>query len=345
MATTIKDIAKMCGVGVSTVSRAINGHPDINPATREKIMKVVEETGFVPNASARSLKQSESNNVALIVKGIANPFFTRMIHVLEDSIEKKGCATILRHVASDQDEVHIAAGLAAERKLKGIIFLGGNFTHDGMQLKNLGVPYVFSTIGMDSDGKDPVIANVSVDDVEAAKMAISYLIESGHRRIGLIAEGIDVPSVGQLRYRGYCEAFKEHGLEIDHRLITQVSDGEEHYTMENGYKAAKILLRTVPDLSAIFCFSDVLAMGACRAITDHGKKIPEDVSVVGFDGIEDAKYFIPRLTTIRQPVDEIARETIDMLFGMIEGKTPGRRVLMQAQLVLGESTANGPFRH
>lgn len=343
MATTIKDIAKICGVGVSTVSRAINGHPDINPVTRQKILKVVEETGFVPNASARSLKQSESNNVALMVKGIANPFFTKIIHMLEDAIEKHGCATILRHVASDQDEVHIAAALCAERKLKGIIFLGGNFTHDETQLKNLGVPYVFSTIGMDPTGKDPVKANISIDDMQAANMATSYLLDCGHRKIGLIGEGIEVPSVGQLRYRGYCKAFEEHGLAVDPRLIVEIVEGEDHYTMENGYRAAQRLLRTVPDISAIFCISDVLAMGACRAITDHGKRIPDDVSVVGYDGIEDARYFIPRLTTIRQPVDQIARETIDMLFGMIDEGKGGRRVLMKAQLVIGESTANGPY--
>lgn len=341
MAVTIKDIAKMCGVGVSTVSRAINGHPDVNPDTRDKIMKAVKETGFVPNASARSLKQSESNNIAILVKGYANPFFTRMMHLMERSIQNRDCQMILRYVDNDQDEVQEAIALSTERKLKGIIFLGGDFQHDPQELSRLDVPYIFSTIGKDRRKKDnlPNYANVSVDDYEAAKMAVEYLVGLGHTRIGIIAEGLNIPSVGKLRYEGYLAALKEKNIEFDENLVYEITEGLDHYTMENGYKAAHTLLRKAPDMTALFCIADVVAIGACRALADDGKKIPKDVSVLGFDGITNDKYFIPRLSTVRQPVDRLSSETVGKLFEMIDGTGKPESILLPAELVVAESTA------
>ncbi len=341
MATTIKDIARMCGVGVSTVSRAINGHPDVNPVTREKILKAVEETGFTPNASARSLKQSETNNIAILVKGYANPFFTRMMHRMESSIAHRDCQMILRYVDNNQDEVQQAISLCTERKLKGIIFLGGDFEHDPQELSRLEAPYIFSTTGRDrrstSQGVD--YANVSVDDFEASKMAVNYLIGLGNTRIGIIAEGLNIPSVGKLRFEGYKAALKENGIPFDDSLVFEITEGLDHYTMENGYKAAKTLLRNAPDMTAVFCISDVVAIGACRAIADNGRKIPKDISVLGFDGIDNDMYYIPRLSTVRQPVDQMAQETVSRLFDLIEGKGKPESVLLPAELVVGESTA------
>ena len=193
-ATTIKDIAKRCGVGVSTVSRALNNHPDINPETREKIMKVIQETGFVPNDSARYLKRSESNSIALMVKGISNPFFTKMIRVIESFVQERGYTTILRHVDTGEDEVLSAQSLVKERRLKGIVFLGGNFIHDENALRQLGVPYIFSTIGnleeranyVENGHKKVMAANIAVDDVDASRKAVEYLISLGHSNIGII---------------------------------------------------------------------------------------------------------------------------------------------------------------
>ena len=131
MDVTIKDIAKECGVSVSSVSRALNNHPDINPKTKARIMKVIRERGFVPNNSARNMRRSETNNIALLVKGITNLFFTEMIRFMVSELEKNGYTTILQHVVTDEDEVAVAQSLVIEKKLKGIIFLGGNFEAAG----------------------------------------------------------------------------------------------------------------------------------------------------------------------------------------------------------------------
>lgn len=346
---TIKDIARECGVGVSTVSRAINNHPDINPETRKKILSVIQETGFIPNNSARYLKRSESNNIALLVKGITNPFFTDMIRIIEEGVEKRGYTATLRHVGPAEDEVSIAQGLVKERRLKGIIFLGGNFTHEKSALEQIGVPFVFATIGEDPKEAEELsrersdqkltYANIAIDDVQAAYDAVEYLIGLGHTKIALVTEGLGIPSVGQLRFLGYRKAMADHALSYTEDQIYVVQEGIEHFSLSNGYAAARALLGHRPDLTAIFCISDVLALGACRAIADLGRSVPEDVSVIGFDGIEMGDYVNPRITTMRQPFEEISQESISILFGMIDQKSDPRDIIMNAQLKVRESTA------
>lgn len=339
--TTIKDIAKECGVGVSTVSRALNNHPDINPETRDKIMKVIKETGFVPNNSARNLKRSNTKSIALIVKGISNPFFSDMIKIMEKYALTQHYNTVLRHVESDEDEVDVALALVKECRLRGIVFLGGNFTHDNKKLKLLNVPFIFATIGNITNEKNKKIwySNIAVDDRAESCKLVSYLINQGHRKIALITEGLGEPSVGKLRYEGYRDALKQYGIPFDEKLVMEVDKEGEPYSMKNGYNAAKRLLNGDRKFTAIFCEADILAIGACRAIFDNGKTIPEDISVVGFDGIEIGNYYLPRLTTIKQPVDDMAKETIRLLFNLIAGKSEHKNIIMPAELLVRESSS------
>ena len=145
---TIKDIARICGVGVSTVSRAINNHPDINPETKEMIMRVIKENNYVPNNSARNLKRQDAKAIAVLVKGINNSFFSQMIKVLEEEIKEKSYAMVLQHVDYDEDEVEVALKLVKEKRLRGIIFLGGYLVHSEEKLAQLHVPFILSTTGM-----------------------------------------------------------------------------------------------------------------------------------------------------------------------------------------------------
>ena len=172
---TIKDIAKLCGVGVSTVSRALNNHPDINPETKEMILQVIKENGFVPNNSARNLKRVEANSVAVLVKGITNPFFTDMIEVIEAEIEKRGYSMVLHHVESREDEVDVALELVKEKRLRGIIFLGGEFAHSEEKLRLLSVPFVFSTAGTQPEKlNEKIYSSISVDDKTESSKVIRY---------------------------------------------------------------------------------------------------------------------------------------------------------------------------
>lgn len=337
---TIKDIAKQCGVGVSTVSRAINNHPDINPETRKMVMQVIEETGFIPNNSARNLKRTDAKCIAVLIKGITNPFFSNMIRIIEDETQRNKYALVLRHVEADEDEVDVALELEKEKRLRGIVFLGGRFTHSEEKINKLNVPFIFSTIGVDiSDRIGRVeFSNITVDDkLESGKMT-EYLLDLGHRRIAFVTERPE-ESIGRRRIEGYREAFVKRGLTVPEELICYVQDGLDHFSMENGYITTKKLLESQEKVTAVYAASDSLAIGVCRAVLEAGKRIPEDISVAGYDGIEMGEYYNPKLTTIKQPVEEMAKKTIRVLLDVIAGREEHQQIVFPAKLVERESTA------
>ncbi len=340
---TIKDIAKQCGVGISTVSRALNNHPDINPETRKKILQVIEEMGFIPNNSARNLKRTDAKCIAVLVKGITNPLFSNMIRIIEEETQRNRYALVLRHVEMQEDEVDVALELEKEKRLRGIVFLGGLFEHSEEKLGKLNVPFVFSMIGvnvLDRAGKVE-FSNIAVDDrLESEKMT-EYLLGLGHRQIALITERTERP-IGRLRMEGYREAYAKRGLKVPEQLICYVQEEIDHYSMENGYLTAKKLLQSGEKVTAIYAVSDSLAIGACRAVWEAGKRIPEDISVAGYDGIELGEYYNPKLTTIRQPAEEIARKTIHLLLDVIAQSKEHQQIVLPAKLVVREST--GAYR-
>lgn len=336
---TIKDIAQICGVGVSTVSRAINNTPGINPATKERILKVIEENNYVPNNSARNLKRTETETIAVLVKGINNSFFSPMITEFEKIIQEKKYTFVLQRVDQNQDEIDVAMEIEKEKRLKGIVFLGGFFSHSKEKLEKLTVPFVLSTIGMTGTMEQKEFASVAVDDEKESFKVVDYLCRIGHEKIAILAASEDDASIGKLRMRGYQSALKKNGIAFDRNLVFELIDGNERYSIKSGYITAKKMLQSKVECTAIFAITDAIAIGACRAIWEEGKKVPEDYSIAGFDGLEMARYYIPSLTTIRQPVEEMAKETLRMLFRMIEKKERVREsVIFPGELVIGEST-------
>ena len=335
---TIREIAKRCGVGVSTVSRAINDHSDINPETKKRIMEVIRETGYIPNNSARNLKRTDAKCIGVLVKGITNPFFTPVIEKIEQETDKKGYALVLRHVEAYENEVDVALELEKEKRLRGIIFLGGSSKHSAEKMKQLNVPVIFATIG--SDISEELSRNsystVSVDDAVESRKMVDYLVKLGHRKIAILTEGNDEPSVVKLRFEGYLDALKSNGIERDDSLIQYVD--KRIYTMKNGYQATKSLIESGADFTALFCISDVLAIGALRAFADSGIRVPEDVSVAGFDGQEISEFSVPSLTTLSQPLDDISEETIRLIFDLIEEKRGHKHLIFPGELIVAEST-------
>lgn len=335
---TIIDIAKMCGVGVTTVSRAINNHPDINEETKAMIMKVIKENHYVPNNSARNLKRSDSNTIAVLIKGITNPFFNGMIQVFEKEIQRKKYSFILQRVDENQDEIEVAIELEKEKRLKGIVFLGGYFSHSKEKLSQLTVPFVLSTIGMTAEFDPNDYSSVSVDDFKESYKMVEYLCKLGHKKIAIIAASMNDVSIGKLRYKGYKKALEDYGLEYNESLVRCMKEDIESYTMENGYVVTKELLESKEEFTAIYASSDRLAIGACKAIFEAGKRVPEDYSVAGFDGLDISFYYHPSITTIRQPVEEMAEETIKILFDLINKQITHGHKVFPAELVIREST-------
>ena len=175
---TIKEVAKLCGVGVSTVSRAINNHPDINPETKQKILDVIREYNYVPNNSARNLKRADSNTIAVVIKEISNSYWGVMLHVLEREVRDRKYCLVLQNVADDEDEVELALQLEKEKKVKGIIFLGGMYNYDESRLRMLRVPYVISGSGKtvpEDTGTYPKSALVTTDTEIESQSMVDYL--------------------------------------------------------------------------------------------------------------------------------------------------------------------------
>ncbi len=343
---TIKDVAKICGVGVSTVSRAINNHPDINQETKDRIIQVIKENHYVPNNSARNLKRSEARTIAVLIKGISNPFFARMIQILEEEIQKKKYSFVLHRVDEKEDEVDVAVELIKEKRLKGIIFLGGFFTHSREKLQQLTVPYVLSTVGILNTGeeKEPLdYSSVSVDDFEESYKMVDYLCSLGHKDILILASCEDDESIGALRLAGYQKALKDHHIPFRQDHCIYMDESIQTYSMENGYACMKRALVEKLSFTAVYAVSDSTAIGACRALIEAGRRIPQDVSVAGFDGLDIARFYHPSLTTIRQPVEKMAYATIRLLFNEIKKGSGHQQLVFPAELVIGESTrACGP---
>lgn len=335
---TIKDIARICGVGVSTISRAINNHPDINPETKEMILKAIRENNYIPNNSARNLKRSDSKTVAVLIKGISNPFFAGMIRILEEEIERRKYSFILHRVEDQEDETDVAMELVKEKRLRGIIFLGGFFSHRQEALERIPVPFVLSTIGI-PELAGAGYASVSVDDMAESYKMTDYLCSLGHRRILILAARPDDESIGRLRLEGYKKALADRKIAYNEELCVCMQEDAESYTMENGYLSMKRTLEKGIRFSAVFAISDSLAVGACRAILETGHSVPGDYSVAGFDGLDIACYYYPAITTIRQPTEEMAHAAGRLLFDLIGKKTAPGRIIFPAQLVVGESTA------
>ncbi len=335
---TIKDVAKICGVGVSTVSRAINNQSGINEETKNKILDVIKENNYIPNNSARNLKRAESKNIAVLIKGINNPFFSPMITVFEKEIKRKKYTFILQRVDENQDEIEVAIELEKEKRLKGIVFLGGYFSHSKEKLEKLTVPFVLSTVGMGDKVEGMEYSSVAIDDVKESYKIVDYLCKLGHNEIAVLSATSDDESIGKLRFEGYKRALKNNNIEFDEKLVYYLQSGNERYSMQSGYNAAKKLLSDRPNCSAIFAITDLIAVGACRAILEEGYSIPEDYSVVGYDGLELSKFITPTLTTIRQPVEEIAIETLKILFDNISKKNQSVHKVFSGELIVGEST-------
>lgn len=335
---TIKDVAKECGVGISTVSRALNNHPDISPETKKKIMGVIKETGYIPNNSARNLKRTDARCIAVLIKGITNPFFSSIIQIVETQVQKKKYAMVIQHVDAYENELDVALQLVKEKRLRGIIFLGGAYQHDKRKVEKLKVPFVFCTIGTVHETGKKTYSNIAVNDRLESRRMVDYLLDLGHRRIAIITEGTEAESVGQLRLEGYKDALTARGIAIDERLIYEVEDEQDPYSMESGYTTARKLLESGVDFTAVFAIADFLAVGVCRALHEAGKRIPEDVSVAGYDGISIGEFYTPQLTTIKQPIGKMAEKTIKLLFDVIEGKSGHEHIYFPAELVEREST-------
>lgn len=339
---TIKDVARAAGVGVVSVSRALNDQPGVSDETRERIRETARQLDYRPNRHARFLKLSTSRTIALMMKGITNPFFQQMLETMETAARERDYLLSVIKVPHYADEVEEAIKLVQEDAIAGVIFLGGNVTHENNLLAQLPVPFVLSTISQPVDVAPGKYSSVSVDDFAEARRVIKYLIELGHEHIALLGVDERDASVGLLRTRGYLAALAEAGLEADHALMRALEPDESGpYSFRYGYTQTQRLLASNPEVTAIFAVADVIAIGALKAALEAGRRVPEDISIVGFDGIPVGGYVHPSLTTLVQPAEQIAQLTCQILFDSMAGGPP-RTELLTGELRVGGTTAPPP---
>lgn len=328
---TIKDIAQLAGVSVTTVSRVLNHRPDVNRETREKVEQVMAECHFVGNANARSLKQAENDVVAVIIRGRLNPFLTSLAESIMQYSRDCKAAFLMEFIDERADEFQTALRLSHEKRVNGFIMLGGRIDERADVLATMDIPMVFATGGRGYE-KLRRASSISVDDRGMARMAVQHLLERGHRKIAVFGGDRAAGDNLALRYEGAVDAFNAAGLAFDEERYV-----ETRFSMQGAYECAQEFFQRKPDTTAVFCMSDSVAMGVIRALQDLGKRVPEDVSIFGFDGTETGKFFVPRLSTIKQPVEDIARESVRVLMDMLQNNTAPANVVVEASMQLRES--------
>ena len=331
---SIKEIAKIAGVGIATVSRVINENPDVKDETRQKVLKVIEEYNYVPNNSARNLKRTKSKNIGILTKGIYNPFFSKIIDEIGIRIQNEGYIMVLQNnLKEDSEDIDVALEFIKEKRLEGIICLGGNFdTLSKEKISQVNTPIVLASLSIEEHLKDDYFSSVTIENDVSAYNATNYLCHLKHKKIGLISSDDTKENVAKLRQRGYKKALEDSGLNYDEKLIQY-----GNYSFESGEKAMEKLLKDNEDITAIFAISDIMAIGAIRYLLSNGYKVPEDISVFGFDGIEYGKYSYPSITTIEQPTSEIGKKSADILFGIIVNNKRHRHELIKTKILIRES--------
>ena len=330
---TIKDLAAKTGFSVGTVSRVLNNHPHVSEKARKVILRAVEESGFQLNENARQLKQQHATSVLVVVKGTSNELFAELLQEIQRLMAQTSYPLIVDYMDEDGNEVLRAAQLCREKKPLGIMMLGGNSRNFRSDFDKIDVPCVLVT--NDAGGqKFANLSSVCTDDRAAACSAIDTMVALGHRRFAIVGGDRERSDTSRLRYEGCMQSFQTHGIVFDPELDYQ----GVRYSYEGGYRATRKLLENGRRFTALFAAADVMAIGAIRALRDSGLRVPEDVSVMGFDGLPLGSYLVPQLSTVRQSVEQLAKCSVEILMDCIENGSAPKRETVPFAMLEREST-------
>lgn len=328
----MEDIARKAGVSRSTASRVVNEHPNVSDDVRQRVLQVIQETGYQPHAAARTLASQRSWMIGLILpRAVSNfftdPYYPRLTQGIASACNQNNYTLSLFLVSTREDEEKIFPRVARKGFLDGLLIQSGQIgDHLIDRLMNTDIPLVI--IGRPFHLKG--VSYVDVDNVDATQRAVNHLISLGYKRIGTIA-GPSNATVGIDRMEGYLKALQENEIAKDDSLII-----EADFTELDGYRAMQKLLPAKPQ--AIFAASDIIALGAMRAVKEAGLKVPDDVAFVGFDDQPLPTKPDPELTTIRQPVYRLGGRAVETLIELIEnGADAARSIIMETQLIVRQS--------
>lgn len=333
MSVTIKDIAKLAGVSTATVSKIVNGKDsDIGEATIMRVRKIILEQNYRPNSLARSMKTKVTKTVGLIIPDVRNPFFTDLARGAEDSANKNGYSLLFCNTDDDLDKEMRYIDTLTEKQVDGIALAPSILRNREKEEKfHVRVPMVTMDRNVYFKG---IKARMDIDNFQGAYDAVTYLISLGHRRIKFLSGQQDV-RVSQNRISGYRKALEDHGIAYDEKDVVfgfYKSEFGYNYIMSN---------RLEDDVTAIFCGNDLIALGVIKALKEKNlKKVPQDISIIGFDDIYLAGIMTPSLTTVRQPSYDFGFLAMQKLIDILEGsKHIEKKTEIRLELIIRESTA------
>jgi len=328
---TVFDVARAVGCSIATVSRALNQPDRVSATVRQRVAEAVDQLGYVPNGSARALRSSKSRLIGAVIPTLSHAIYARLIQSVQSRLNKAGVS--LLHVAVGYDLKLEAKSirLLLEQGVEGIVLVGAHHRPESFGLlRDREIPFV-ATYAVAEGCEVPF---VGFDNAKAGRMAARYLVDLGHRKLAMIAGITKNNDRAAERVKGFLESARRAGIDP-----SEVEVVEAPYRMDSGEAALRLMLETRPDITAVFCGSDILAVGAMKECRRRGLSVPNELSIVGFDNLEIAEYLWPALTTIAIPAEAMGERAADYLLADPAEKRLQARVELETQLIVRETTA------
>ncbi len=320
---TMADVAREARVSVATVSRLLNHQGPVRPDTAERVYAAIQKLSYEPNILARNLRKNESRVILILSPNVTNPYYAHILSGIGDAAAELGYSALICNTADDQEREKEALDLLKKRRADGAILMSSELGC-GWLLEYASRYPLVQCCEYDPDVDIP---HVSIDNYQAAQNTMEYLIAQGHTRIAIISSENNYFST-RMRYQGYRDTLEKYGIPIREDYIAYAS---RDYSFKSGKMKAKALLGASLPPTAIFCISDTLALGAITAAKEIGRRVPEDVTVIGFDDVEHTTMFHPYITTIAQPCYKLGKQSMHLLYAQM---TQGRDARVPHQLIL-----------
>ncbi|PJG83352.1 HTH-type transcriptional repressor PurR [Caviibacterium pharyngocola] len=327
---TIKDVAKMAGVSTTTVSHVINKTRFVAEETEKLVLQAIRELNYSPSAVARSLKVNTTKSIGMIVTTSEAPYFAEIIHAVEEHCYRQGYSLFLCNTQNNPEKIKNHLEMLAKKRVDGILVMCSEYAQDSLDLlANLtDLPMVVMDWGPNNEHTDIIQDN----SFEGGYIATKHLIENGHTDIGIIA-GELVKTTAKTRYEGFVKAMQEAGLSINPDWVM-----EGFFEPEDGYECMNKILAQEKLPTAVFCCNDVMALGAISAIGEKGLRVPEDISIIGYDNIHSSRFYSPPLTTVHQSKSRLGAQAVNLLFERINDNSGSHHIIeLYPELVIRKS--------
>ncbi|MDM5357269.1 LacI family DNA-binding transcriptional regulator [Peribacillus sp. ACCC06369] len=325
----MSDVAKLANVSPATVSRVLRQPDLVSEDTKQKVLQVIEEMNYKPHMIASQFRTKETKIILVVVPDITRPFFSEVLRGIEHTAVENGYQVILGDTENDIEREKEYIDLLYKKQADGAVLLTARMNKESLENLSNQFPIVLACEYV--DGLD--IPTVSIDNVSSARKVTEHLIKLGHTRIAHITGPMNI-ILSRDRLGGFQQAMKNHHLKVNQELIQEGGD----YSIDSGYDQMMKLLSLEKRPEAVFVFNDEMALGAVKAIQDHGLSVPKDIAVVGFDNLKIASIFHPHITTIDQPKYEIGKKATNLLLTLMKGGTvEKKKFVMKDELIIRES--------